>query len=161
MEKLWKSVAIWPKEANVSNNKSWDEHYTEEAARAVCSMLRRDGFGGEGKIFPTNTYVETPEEFKNQELSKVVPLPCPFCGTSYYWYEHMSCWVHNPCREYCRMELDNIGTMIDVIAHNRRAPTRELVEAVERYKNSDQGHAQYAEKNNVVDVAVKICEVGK
>jgi hypothetical protein len=35
-----------------------DEHDTREQAQAVCDMLEREGFGGEGKMFPVKTWVE-------------------------------------------------------------------------------------------------------
>lgn len=57
----WRSVAVWPKPAvNLMShdNSSTDTHHSEEAARAVCGMLRRNGFGGDGKIFPLETRVE-------------------------------------------------------------------------------------------------------
>jgi hypothetical protein len=58
----YKSIAVWPDTIKVGNivgrNESSAIHNTEEQAKAVCRMLKRDGFGGEGKIFPTKTRVE-------------------------------------------------------------------------------------------------------
>ena len=57
----WRSVAIWPKPAvNLmsADNSSTDKHHSEEAAHAVCRFLRREGFGGDRKIFPLETRVE-------------------------------------------------------------------------------------------------------
>ena len=60
----WKSIAVWPDSVNVgtADNRSTDEHATESAAIAVCNMLQKAGFGGEGKVFPTSTWVELIEE---------------------------------------------------------------------------------------------------
>ncbi len=57
----FKSIAVWPHPAvQLGNtaNESDDTHDTREEAEAVCRMLRREGFGGEGKIFPLSTRVE-------------------------------------------------------------------------------------------------------
>jgi hypothetical protein len=57
-----RSVAVWPETIRVGNaegrNESSDDHDSPEAAYAVCRMLERDGFGGEGKVFPLSTRVE-------------------------------------------------------------------------------------------------------
>jgi hypothetical protein len=71
----WKSIAVWPKPAvNLmsADNSSTDTHGTQEAARAMCLMLRRNGCGGDGKIFPLETRVEPifPENVKAH-----TPLP--------------------------------------------------------------------------------------
>ena len=61
MSKEWSSNAKWP-EGSVcqsrADDKTTDFHETELAARAVCRMLRRDGLGGEGRVFPKETWVE-------------------------------------------------------------------------------------------------------
>jgi hypothetical protein len=60
----WRSIACWPAEVQGlgnHDNMSQDEHPDEEAAQAVCRMLERDGFGGEGKIFPLWTRAESLE----------------------------------------------------------------------------------------------------
>lgn len=58
-----RSIAVWPDTISVGNvegkNESSDEHESPEAAFAVCKMLQRDGFGGEGKVFPLSTRVES------------------------------------------------------------------------------------------------------
>ena len=54
--KRWKSKAVWGEGFN--NITSEDSHYTKEQAEAVCHILERDGFGGEGKYFPIKTCVE-------------------------------------------------------------------------------------------------------
>jgi hypothetical protein len=55
-------VAVWPAGTITAGGTdldgSSDEHDTFDQAEAVCDMLNRDGFGGEGKIFPLRTYVE-------------------------------------------------------------------------------------------------------
>lgn len=57
----WKSVAVWPDTIKVGNvvgkNESEDTHRSREAAQAVCDLLRKEGFGGEGKVFPISTRV--------------------------------------------------------------------------------------------------------
>lgn len=52
-----KSFAKWPEgTTGLSDDTTFDTHETESAAAAVCRMLERDGFGGEGKIFPLMTW---------------------------------------------------------------------------------------------------------
>lgn len=57
-----KSIAVWPDTIKVGNvegkNESVDTHDSKEAAEAVCSMLKKYGFGGEGKVFPVSVRVE-------------------------------------------------------------------------------------------------------
>ena len=59
MHNPYQSNAEWPagtitgKESQIST----DTHSTRQAAESVCRMLERDGFGGEGKIFPLRTWV--------------------------------------------------------------------------------------------------------
>lgn len=58
---MFTSNAKWPKEVSVSGdgrNVSTDQHHTKKGAQAVCDALERNGFGGEGKIFPIETWVE-------------------------------------------------------------------------------------------------------
>lgn len=57
----WKSIAVWPdtiKIANSANNESSDTHDTEDQAIGVCTLLMRDGFGGEKKVFPLSVRTE-------------------------------------------------------------------------------------------------------
>ena len=55
------SNAQWPKGTIAGGNDiTSDEHLTVGAANAACERLERKGFGGEGKIFPLNTWVEVP-----------------------------------------------------------------------------------------------------
>lgn len=56
----WRSVAVWPADSGLSidNNTSTDTHDTREQAEGVCKLLRENGFGGDGKIFPVETRVE-------------------------------------------------------------------------------------------------------
>jgi hypothetical protein len=58
----YKSIAQWDKNqvkylGNVDNI-SEDTHDTKEQAEAVCRLLERDGFGGNGKFFPIRTWTE-------------------------------------------------------------------------------------------------------
>ncbi len=59
----FKSIAVWPADACVGSttenvNETADTHDTREQAEAVCRMLRREGLGGNGQIFPLSTRVE-------------------------------------------------------------------------------------------------------
>jgi hypothetical protein len=49
----WKSNATWP-----DGETTTDVHDTEEQARAVCRILKRDGMGGLQEVYPTKTWVE-------------------------------------------------------------------------------------------------------
>ena len=55
-----RSVAVWPDTISLGNiaNESSDEHDSLEAAYGVCRLLEKEGFGGEGKVFPLSTRVE-------------------------------------------------------------------------------------------------------
>jgi len=59
----WRSCAQWP-DGLLSfayedhDNTTRDRHDTEEQADAVCSMLRREGLGGERIHFPVRTWTE-------------------------------------------------------------------------------------------------------
>ena len=63
------SNALWPAVVAASHGVSItkDDHDTIEQARAVCSMLEREGLGGERKVFPVSTWVKTP--VANREIS--------------------------------------------------------------------------------------------
>ena len=58
----WVSIAIWPENSGVEdvygNSQSTDNHRTREEAEAVCKLLERDGLGGDGIIYPTETFVK-------------------------------------------------------------------------------------------------------
>ena len=62
------SNAKWPRmDAYIGNSDvTSDEHDTKEQAQAVCDILEREGFGGEGKMFPVKTWVS---ESPNSVLS--------------------------------------------------------------------------------------------
>jgi hypothetical protein len=66
LPKKHRSIAVWPDTISVGNiagkNESDDIHDSQEAAEAVCRLLRREVFGGEGKVFPVSTRVEPVEE---------------------------------------------------------------------------------------------------
>ena len=56
----WISVAKWPcPQVRLGNgdNSSTDSHGTKEEAISVCRALENEGFGGNGNIFPLETYV--------------------------------------------------------------------------------------------------------
>lgn len=57
----WRSCARWPKgtlSACDPPDTSDDTHDTRDQAVAVCFMLRRDGLGGNGTVFPLETWIE-------------------------------------------------------------------------------------------------------
>lgn len=60
------SNAEWPETITVGNiegyNVSTDIHDSKEAAIAICKKLMREGFGGEGKIFPIRTWIDCSDE---------------------------------------------------------------------------------------------------
>ena len=59
IDKPFKSVAMWPKGTiPFDGDRSEDSHETYTAAYQVCHRLCKEGFGGEGKIFPVGTWVE-------------------------------------------------------------------------------------------------------
>ena len=55
-------VAVWPDAIRVGNvvgkNESDDTHDSKEQAEAVCKLLEKEGFGGDGNVFPISTRVE-------------------------------------------------------------------------------------------------------
>ena len=56
---MWESFVLWPEEVSTGNdpNVSTDKHDTAEMAISVCEAIMKEGLGGEGKIFPLDTYV--------------------------------------------------------------------------------------------------------
>lgn len=55
----WKSCAKWSPDVYKYNDcVSTDIHYTKEQAEAICRMLEKMGFGGDGVYFPLKTWVE-------------------------------------------------------------------------------------------------------
>ena len=59
MNKCVRSKARWP-EGTIAGGPdvTADEHETFEQAQSVCLIMKREGFGGERKIFPIATWVE-------------------------------------------------------------------------------------------------------
>lgn len=56
----WVSIAKWPyPQVRLGNgdNTSADNHDTKEQAISVIQRLELEGFGGNGMIFPIETYV--------------------------------------------------------------------------------------------------------
>ena len=52
---MYQSNALWPDgvcSSKYGDNISTDTHSTLEQSAGVCRALRREGFGGEGKVFP-------------------------------------------------------------------------------------------------------------
>jgi len=58
----YKSCAQW-NSAETGIEYSEDFHASPEAAESVCRMLKRQGFGGQGKFFPVRTWTEPFAEF--------------------------------------------------------------------------------------------------
>lgn len=60
--KRYRSVILWPPDLRVGSstteNETSDIHPSKEAAEAVCRMIMRRGFGGQGKYFPLSWRVE-------------------------------------------------------------------------------------------------------
>lgn len=60
----WLSNAMWPAGTIVggtilqNDQITSDFHSSRKEARSICQMLMRDGFGGDGKIFPVKVWVE-------------------------------------------------------------------------------------------------------
>lgn len=56
----WRSCAKWPTTVTTSfpRNVSKDTHDTKAQAEGVCTLLHRDGLGGDRKVFPLTTWVE-------------------------------------------------------------------------------------------------------
>lgn len=59
MKIIWISYAEWAPEVFTSQygtHISTDDHQSEGAAKSVCQMLKKEGFGGMGKDFPIRTW---------------------------------------------------------------------------------------------------------
>jgi len=72
----WLSVAWWPRpevELGNTENISTDSHDTKDQAYAVVKILVKEGFGGDGKIFPLKTAVvpQTIDEVSNFITNKI------------------------------------------------------------------------------------------
>lgn len=53
------SCAQWPKgTADFSNNVTKDENPTWGHCKAICDRLCREGFGGDGQVYPLKVWVE-------------------------------------------------------------------------------------------------------
>ena len=83
----WHSFAKWPAGSIVqkrADDVTTDQHLTESAAKAVCKMLERDGLGGEGKVFPLETWVVSDDNLgKGKVYEGGYPRPTEFlcqCG---------------------------------------------------------------------------------
>ena len=63
---MYQSNAKWPLDAYkgpYGDGISTDKHRSMAAAQAVCDGLKREGLGGEGKLFPLETWVtKLPEQ---------------------------------------------------------------------------------------------------
>lgn len=58
------SKARWPEGTIIGGpDVTSDTHETFEQAQAVCLLLKREGFGGERKVFPVATWVENDSEY--------------------------------------------------------------------------------------------------
>jgi hypothetical protein len=61
INRKWRSIAVWPDTIRVGHivgkNESDDTHDSKGQAEAVCRLLEKHGFGGEGNVFPVSTRV--------------------------------------------------------------------------------------------------------
>lgn len=59
---MFQSIAVWPDTIKVGNvegkNESVDTHDTQDQAEGVCRLMKKEGFGGDRKVFPLSTRVE-------------------------------------------------------------------------------------------------------
>ena len=55
--KVFYSCAIWP-----NGQFTEDKHCSKEVALSVIRLLESEGWGGNGRTFPTETYVKEIEE---------------------------------------------------------------------------------------------------
>lgn len=63
----YQSNAKWPNHVSggiTSDNVSTDTHHTYKAANAVCKALEENGLGGDGEVFPIETWVSNVDESK-------------------------------------------------------------------------------------------------
>ncbi len=67
----WKSFAQWPVGTlSINDDISNDTHATRAQAEGVTRMLRQEGLGGEGRIFPVRVWVEGPPEETRREFTR-------------------------------------------------------------------------------------------
>jgi len=79
-DKNFRSHARWPENTIAFSMNgtqiTTDNHNSEEEAQAVCNILEREGYGGNDKVFPVETWV-TPipfEELHPEEAQKLMGL---------------------------------------------------------------------------------------
>lgn len=65
---MWNSNAEWPVGTCSDTTITTDTHQYKEQAQAVCDLLERMGFGGDGKVFPVRTWVEVVEKRKEARV---------------------------------------------------------------------------------------------
>ena len=73
----WQSCAEWPESVYTGfdgTHVSKDGHDTEDAAKGVCRLLEREGFGGDREHFPIRTWVEPPERLANARKAAIERL---------------------------------------------------------------------------------------
>lgn len=76
----WQSVVEWPK--GMALAQSTDTHDTLEQAEAVIDIIKRDGMGGEGKIFPVRTWVKPVDDSRLlREMERLLTMPNMFPET--------------------------------------------------------------------------------
>lgn len=77
MKEIYISNAKWPLEVYRGMDGkgiSTDTHESLEGAIAVCRALKRDGFGGQGKEFPLDVWVEKIDP-ENEGVNPIVWRP--------------------------------------------------------------------------------------
>lgn len=61
------SFAEWPADTYTApdgSHVSTDKHDSAHAALAVCGRLEREGYGGNGLVFPLRTWIEPVSEYE-------------------------------------------------------------------------------------------------
>ena len=94
-KKLFRSFARWPAGTHFGEqcDVTSDDHFTEAEANGVGDLLKQNGYGGNGRIFPLETWVIPlcPETGETHSFSAAKPtdrhLTCITCGLQ-QWDDH-------------------------------------------------------------------------
>ncbi len=75
-DEVWQSVAEWPKGTICchANDITTDDHGSMEQASGVVALLKKNGFGGDGKVFPIRAYVRLKPECEAARRERVKDL---------------------------------------------------------------------------------------
>jgi len=59
MNKKYQSRCQWPSGTlGTDGDISTDDHYSREEAEGVCTLLKKEGFGGMRRVFPIRVWVQ-------------------------------------------------------------------------------------------------------